>query len=575
MPPGTTNRLRASGGPSEALLLILNEHRVMTTDQLARATSTPARTVLYRLEQLRTAGLVGYDRPGRQTGSAPHHWWLRPAGARLITGTAPGDGRRPSAMFSAHAATITEVWLALRDHGPTAGLTMTGWATDRAGWQQWEGATSAWGSSTTKRLTPDAVYQAVLTDGRPTAAFIEIDLASMTQTQLKAKLDRYRAYARDEAWRDRFPHCPPLLLLTTTAHRAVTFTRTTARYAAGERIPAHYRRLVNDFDLIGEHGRLVIAATGLVRAPARAVTEYVWTLTDPEAAETTLTAILTERVTVAAAAQPVYQRQQAAAVREQREHALRRLSSRLRQLAPFLGPAAVDLVGYLLDSHHDPANPFTPHLDSDAILNAVIDWWQRNRLSGDDTDALRARLTRLHHAAWSHQVRHLAHLTGTGEDRPAWYTAAHTLTTHRLLTPDEQHQLRHARTRDGAQAEVWRHWHPPDHRSPTPPPTYPQWRDQQTTAQWTDLSWWQRHRTDPGTLATAFDNEHLTACARCRLTIPTNDTADCPGCHHHKRLPHHQRHTTTPLTDLITPLLGKTVDDPPQKSRPRPVETDK
>lgn len=562
MPPGTTNRLRASGGPSEQLLLLLNDHRVMTTDQLARATNTPARTVLYRLEQLRTAGLVDYDRPGRQTGSAPHHWWLRPAGVRLITGTAPGDGRRPSAMFSAHAGKITEVWLALRDHGPHVGLTLTGWATDRAGWQEWEGRTSAWGGTTTKRLTPDAVYEAVLNDGRPTAAFIEIDLASMTQTQLKAKLDRYRAYARDEAWRDRFPHCPPLLLLTTTAHRAVTFTRTTARHTADERTPAHYRRLVNDFDLISEHGRLVIAATGLVRDPSRAVTEYAWTLTDPEAAETTLTAILTERTAAAAAAQPVYQRQQAAAAREEREHTLRRLSSRLRQLAPFLGPAAVDLVGYLLDPHHDPANPFTPRLDSDAILTTVIDWWQRNRLSGADSDALRARLTRLHHAAWSHQVRHLAHLAGTGEDRPAWYTTAHTLAAHRLLTPDEQQQLRHARTRDDAQAEVWRHWQPPDHRSLTPPPTYPQWRDQQTTAQWHNLSWWQRHRTDPDTLATAFDNEHLTACAGCRLTIPTNDTADCPGCHHQERLPHHQRHTATPLNDLITPLLGKTVDDP-------------
>ncbi|TCB98352.1 hypothetical protein E0H26_08165 [Micromonospora zingiberis] len=58
---------------------------------------------------------------------------------------------------------------------------------------------------------------------------------------------------------------------------------------------------------------------------------------------------------------------------------------------------------------------------------------------------------------------------------------------------------------------------------------------------------------------TAFDNEHLTACARCRLTIPTNDPN---GCHHHERLPHHQRHTITPLADLITALLAKTADHP-------------
>ncbi|MFI9638971.1 replication-relaxation family protein [Micromonospora sp. NPDC051925] len=563
MSSGVSHRLRASGGPSEALLLLLNDHRVMTTDQAARATGTPARTVLYRLEQLRAAGLVDFDRPGRQSGSAPHHWWLRPAGARLVTGTAPGDGRRPSAMFSAHSATITEVWLALRDHGPPAGLTMTGWATDRACWQEWEGRTSAWGGTTTKRLTPDAVYQATLPDGQTTAAFIEIDLASMTHTQLRAKLDRYRAYARDEAWRTRFPHCPPLLLFTTTAHRAVTFTRTTARHLKDD-TPAHYRRVMDDEALIAEHARLVIAANGLVRDPARTAAEHVWTLTDPEAAETTLTAILTERATVSAAAQPAYQRQRDAADRRHREHMIGRLHHRLRQLGPLLGPAAVDLVGYLLDSRTRRADPFTPHLDTDTILTTVAAWSQNNPHPDDDTTStLRATLTRLHHTAWSHQVRHLAHLTTTHGDRPAWYHAAACLAGHRLLTPTEHHRLDQPPTREQAQAQVWAYWQPPDHhRDHTPPPTYPQWRDQQTSTQWSNLSWWQRQRTDRTTLAAAFDDEHLTACARCRLAIPTNDTADCPGCHHHERLPHHQRHTTTPLTDLITALLAKTTGDP-------------
>ncbi|NLU81118.1 hypothetical protein HCA58_22805 [Micromonospora sp. HNM0581] len=406
------------------------------------------------------------------------------------------------------------------------------------------------------------MYQAVLTDGTATAAFVEIDLASMTHTQLKAKLDRYRAYTRDEAWRDRFPHCPPLLLLTTTTHRAVTFTRTTARHLKDD-TPAHYRRIIDDYTLIAEHGRLVIAATGLVRDPARAIGEHIWTLTDPEAAETTLTAILTERTAVTAAALPAYQRQRNAADRHQRQYALSRLSSRLRHLGPLLGTAAVDMVGYLLDSHNSGSDPFTPNLDTDTILTTVASWWQTNPHPDDDNNALRATLTTLHHHAWSHQVRHLAHLTNTHGDRPAWYHAATRLTRHRLLTPTEHNGLDQPPTREQAQARVWAHWQPPDHgRDPTPPPTYPQWRGQQITDRWNNLSWWQRHHTDPSTLATAFDNEHLTACARCRLTIPTNDTADCPGCHHHERLPHHQRHTITPLAELITALLAKTANDP-------------
>ncbi|ROO62908.1 protein involved in plasmid replication-relaxation [Micromonospora sp. Llam0] len=562
MSSGTTQQLRASGGPSEQLLLLLNDHRVMTTDQLARATATPARTVLYRLEQLRTAGMVDYDRPGRHTGSAPHHWWLRPAGARLITGTAAADGRRPSAMFSAHAATITEVWLALRDHGPPAGLTMTGWATDRAGWQEWDGPTSAWGGTTTKRLTPDAVYEATLPDGRTTAAFVEIDLASMTQNQLRAKLDRYRAYTRDQAWQGRFPHCPPLLLFTTTAHRAVTFTRNAAKHLREEHNPSRYRRRpVTDGDLIAEHGRLIVAATGLVRDPARAVTAHAWNLTDPEAAETTLTAVLDERATVTAAAQPAYHREHAAELARQRSHTLHTLARHPQQLEPDLGPAAVDLLAYLFDRDHDPRNPFTPDLDTSSVLAALADWWRQQPDDPTTAKTLRTALTRAHHTAWSHQVHQLAHLTATGGDRPAWYTAATRLARPRLLTPTEHHRLDHAHTREQAQVDVWRDWQPPDRHYGTRL-TYAQWRDEHVDRRWRALSWWQRHHTHRDTLTAAFDDERLTACARCALTLPTNDTDNCPGCHHHQRLPHTQRHSITPLADLITALLAKAADDP-------------
>lgn len=556
----TTNRLRASGGPNEQLLLLLNDHRVMTTDQLARATATPARTVLYRLEQLRTAGMVDFDRPGRQTGSAPHHWWLRPAGARLITGTAAADGRRPSAMFSAHAATITEVWLALREHGPTAGLTMTGWATDRAGWQEWEGPTSAWGSSTTKRLTPDAVYEAVLAEGRATAAFVEIDLASMTQTQLKAKLDRYLAYTRDQAWQGRFPHCPPLLLLTTTGHRAVTFVRNAAKLLQEEKPSTRYgAHVITDFDLIHEHGRLIVAATGLVRDPARAVTEHAWNLTDPEAAETTVTAILDERATVAAAARPAYERRRAETLARDRARTLQLLSSRHAHLEPSLGQAAVDLLTYLLtdDRDRDRGNVFAPDLDTGPVLTTLADWWRRQHRDAATAKALRTALTRLHHTAWSHQVHQLARLAAEGGDRPAWYEAAVYLSEPRLLTPSEHRWLDQPSSREEAQAAVWRDWQPPDREYHLSRLTYPQWRDEEVSQQWRALSWWQHQRTDRDALAAAFDNEHLTACARCGLTLPTNDTGTCPGCRHTERLPHHQRHTITPLADLIAALIRK------------------
>lgn len=391
---------------------------------------------------------------------------------------------------------------------------------------------------------------------------MEIDLASMTQTQLRAKLDRYRAYARDQAWRGRFPHCPPLLLFTTTAHRAVTFTRNAAKHLREEKPSTLYQRHVTDFDLIAEHGRLVVAATGLVRDPARAVTAHAWNLTDPEAAETTITAILGERATIAAAAQPAYRRERAAELARRRSHTLRDLGRYPQQLESSLGPAAVDLLAYLFDRDHDPRNPFTPDLDATSVLAALADWWRHHPDDPTTATTLRAALTRAHHTAWSHQVHHLAHLAETGGDRPAWYTAATHLAEQRLLTPGEHRWLDQSRSREQAQADVWRDWQPPDRNHYRVRLTYPQWRDEHVDRRWRALSWWQRRHTHRDTLAAAFDDEHLTACARCALTLPTNDTGNCPGCHHHQRLPHHQRHSITPLADLTTALLAQAADDP-------------
>jgi hypothetical protein len=83
--------------------------------------------------------------------------------------------------------------------------------TDRAGWQEWT-RTDRW-STHPHRLTPDAVATLTL-HGAQCMAFVEVDLASMTQTLLKQKFARYLAYAADLTWQDRYPYCPPMLLLT-------------------------------------------------------------------------------------------------------------------------------------------------------------------------------------------------------------------------------------------------------------------------------------------------------------------------------------------------------------------------
>src|SRR4029453_7802655 len=120
---------RTSGGPSHDLLVLLDRHRVMTTVQLARASGVPERTIRYRIERLYSArpggrasrgggsgtGSSGFTRPGWSTapgragrlrpagpraGFGPRHWWLRPSGARLVTGTAAAEGE-PAGRFGA------------------------------------------------------------------------------------------------------------------------------------------------------------------------------------------------------------------------------------------------------------------------------------------------------------------------------------------------------------------------------------------------------------------------------------------------------------------------------------------
>ena len=292
----------------ERLLRLLDTHRVLTTGQLMAITSAPERTTEYRMAVLAKRGLVGRVRPPRGRGTHPWHWWLTPAGARLITGTACAEDRGgPNPLFVRHAAATADMWLALQLAGPAAGLELHRWWRDNEGWTEWQ--PSGWGvGGRVRRVTSDAT--AHLTVASLTAAggggdgpalgavLIEVDLATMTQQRLGYKLARYRDYAADQAWRGAHPHCPVLLVLTTTPARAATFLR-----GAAKLLPAPTRVQVED-DWPYEAGRLVVAACGHVRDPKVAVTERVWMLPG-DTAEITLTDLLADRVQVARRAHAV------------------------------------------------------------------------------------------------------------------------------------------------------------------------------------------------------------------------------------------------------------------------------
>nr|WP_275941261.1 replication-relaxation family protein [Planosporangium flavigriseum] len=493
------------------MLVLLDRHRVMTTGQLARATGAPERTVRYRMERLRAANLVECARPGRESGSAPRHWWLRPAGARLVTGTAAAEGR-PSAMFATHAAAITEVWLALTEHGPAIGVEPEEWLTDRAGWQEWDG-TGTW--SRRYRLTPDAVTQVLLASAGSAVIFVEVDLASMTQTLLKQKVVRYLAYAADRAWLGVHPHCPPLLLLTTTATRAATFVR-----AAQPLLDQHERAYAT-----GDRAEApVVAACGHVCDPARAIVEPCWMLHEAAAGELTLAEILTERLDAQAESEAWHTYQDTVVRRRADLDALGDLRS-VSGLADWLGSecAAAAMRAVVGD---DPAK----FLDTEPNLaNQIIDWSRVRRKIGrfearDLARPLVAVLEDRYAALWTEQARRLLvaedHLVAA---HPPLCRLAATLAAGNLATSAEISMLGvpPTGTRRRLQHQAY--------------DDYPARRAAAVDSLWQAMGRRARRHTSQEKLAANFDKEHLLICDTCELIYPKPEQDEtlfdrCPYC---------------------------------------------
>jgi hypothetical protein len=496
-------RLRTSDGPSHTLLVLLDQHRVMTTAQLARATGTPDRTARYRLDQLREANLVECVRPGRESGSAPQHWWLRPAGARLVTGTAAAEGR-PSAMFVAHAAAITEVWLALVEHGPSVGIEPGSWLADRAGWQEWDGDRH-W--TRRNRLTPDAVATVTVAGSGIACVFVEVDLASMTQTVLKQKVARYLAYAAARAWKGAFPHCPPMLLLTTTPTRAATFVR------AASRPLAEQRAAVED-----PGAALIVAACGHVRQPARAVAEPCWTLPETTT-ELTLAEILTDRLAAQNASQAWHNHYTAVIERRQDIDELRRLQAP-DGLAHTVGnERAAAVLRVLIGA--DPAGFLDAVPD---LAGGIVDWArQRRRVGRFEARDLAQPWVRVleerFDSLWAQQARHLlAAQARLAAGDPAVYRIAAALADGNLAEDLAILDAPPGRTRQALQDDVLG--------------DYPARRTAAIEATWQALSRRIRRHTSRQDLADRFDAEHLLICATCTMVYPLPETLcdRCPHC---------------------------------------------
>ena len=133
-----------------------------------------------------------------------------------------GERRAPNPVFLAHAAALTELYVAIFTRARAAGF--VGFAYQREG----EARESFKDGVHERALAPDATILLVDEQDRRFSAFVEIDLGTMSYARLRQKAELYAAYAASDAWRKRHQFLPALLFLTTTDIRARKFVRTLA-----------------------------------------------------------------------------------------------------------------------------------------------------------------------------------------------------------------------------------------------------------------------------------------------------------------------------------------------------------
>lgn len=244
-----------------SILSLLSRHRVLTQTQLAAVSpGTPIRTLRYRCSRLARQGMLGRTRPYRERGSAPNHLWPTRKGEATACGGPPprgGERREPNPLFLAHAAGLTEVWVALETTLPEG--------TSLARFEREADAREPFVVHATRReraIAPDALIEISDADDQTLLAFVELDMGTMSHRRLRQKASGYGDYAKAEAWRERHPFCPALLFVTTTEKRARAF------------IAAMHREA-------GTDSLLLTCACDLARRPDRMVEGPRW-LHDPE-----------------------------------------------------------------------------------------------------------------------------------------------------------------------------------------------------------------------------------------------------------------------------------------------------
>lgn len=129
-----------------------------------------------------------------------------------------GERHKPNPLFLAHAAGLSEIYVALEKTLP-AGVRLTRFEREAEAREPFETQLMR----EQRAIAPDVFIEITDTNGRELRAFVELDMGSMSHRRLKRKAAGYAEYAKVGAWRERHRYCPALLFITTTDKRARSF----------------------------------------------------------------------------------------------------------------------------------------------------------------------------------------------------------------------------------------------------------------------------------------------------------------------------------------------------------------
>jgi len=170
-----------------------------------------------------------------------------------------GERQEPNPLFLAHAAGLSELYVALKTELPE-GIELVSFEREA---EAREPFTTY--SREQRAIAPDACIGVAEADRRRLYGFVELDLGTMSHRQLKAKAAGYGEYVQLEAWRERNPFCPALLFITTSEKRARSFL------AAAD-------REINS-------ARMLVACIGLARDLRRCIVAPEWMVGDVQATD--------------------------------------------------------------------------------------------------------------------------------------------------------------------------------------------------------------------------------------------------------------------------------------------------